>query len=1164
MLPRWCVLFVGLIILACPALGIPFQPTEPNENREKLEERQDVHETGGIFWQNFSLPVVKRGTVGNTSITFSSNSTPIPENPILYVGGKKIWEFGGEFGKYQNFTTPLTVDFSTNSSYQTEILVPHGRVNSAAISVASNVTQLNYDFQFYTGNRKVWERNTSSQIFVDGRTIATSNLDLYGTEAEDLNNDGKMDMIVLDRSGNMLVLENGGDTNFTPHHVPVLDYQDHPAKKAMFRRGSSGYVDIYFQFSDCILAVKNYGNFTFSRAISVASPGDGVSDFIVNETNLFVSKNTGLVYVYNFTGDAVSFSHSFQGAGDSVDAIALSNGELIWGAADGCLYFENGTSISVSSFPLSALAVLQNNRILAGDTNGTLYMITPSLGVSQIIQKPWKKINRIVSSDLNGDGIEDIGFSTMTGSFYVLLGKGTDYEEVFSGAGYWCTFADVDSDGTDAVAASSQKVYLYRNNRNVFIENVNLTGALNECLDSSTPLTDSWGNRFVKLNLTFYGIPPAKLTVSMLSIDYNYTVTLPITDRVTEYVGVTAPNETGFVNVPVCFSSTQEFAVLPVLKLNYVKCPPFLKKLIPDLAFDEDSFPVSGINLLDLSEIFGDERDKVLSYRIVYMEKPEILKAEISGNFMSFYPAENWYGRAMFCVAASDSENQETRSNYFNVTVMEVNDPPTICQIPPVRVNKDADYYLNLTDKINDVDSREFMLSTDSEHVEVLNQNLSLRLRFPDIGNYTVNLSVSDGIAATNTSFDVEVLPYGFPLWKPLPVIYTQKNRNISSSAGVNLLDYVIDVDTPAQNLKFRVVSQTNRDINVSVIGTRVQVNITYNYVGRGNVTLAVNDGVFENYANLMVIVNETNYPPVYLGGLEPAYIVYEDTQLVLDLAKHFFDVEDGAALTYGCTNSAVVINGSIALYMPRHGSANLSVQFFALDSAGQNAFSPLINLTFVEVNDPPVYLGGLNNITLLVNQTMTIELDKYFWDEEASLSFGVSNPSVKIKNNTAEFSFEGPASFMFNFSASDGEYTVYSQNLTLTVLPLNQRPVAKIERISHYKAYTNTEIEFRGSGTDVDGNITAYLWVSSIDGVLSTESNFTKKLSKGQHIIKFRVQDNNETWSEDVEKVIVVEDPPVIVNPVVGYLPTAGISALVLGLVFNISGRILMKRRTL
>ncbi|MEM4160802.1 MAG: hypothetical protein QW531_02340, partial [Thermoplasmata archaeon] len=1008
-----------------------------------------------------------------------------------------------------------------------------------------------------------WERNSSSQIFVDASVIATGNLDLYATEVGDLNNDGKVDVIVLDRSGNMLAIENKGNGNYTTHYVPVLDYQDHPAKKAILRRSGTGLEDVYFQFSDCILAVKNYGNFTFSRAISVASPGSGIKDFILNETNLFLSKENGMIYVYNFTGDSVSLAYSFQGTAGSVEALGITNGRLLWGGSDGRVYFENGSSVCVSTFPLSALAVLPDNRIFVGDTNGSLYLLTPSLEVIKILQKPWKKINRIAFADIDEDGIPDVGFSTVPGGFYVLAGSGSTYKEVYSGIGFWCTFADLDGNGVDVVTASSTNVYLYRNNRNVFVEEVNFTAALNDYLNTTVPITDTWGTRFAKLNLTFYGLPPANLNLSSLSISYNYTVELSVTDRVIEFVASAPANETGFVEVPVCFSSNSEFIITPVFQISYIKCPPFLKKLIPDLVFDEDSFPITGVNLLNLAEIFGDEKDTALMYRMVYMEKPDVLRAEISGNFLSFYPAQNWYGRAMFCVAAIDTDNLETRSNYFNVTVREVNDPPEIAAIPPIKVNQNVDFYLNLTDKILDVDSTNFTLSTDSAYVEPFNQNLTLRLNFPVLGNYTVNLTVSDGIDATCTSFFVEVLPYGFPLWKPLPAIYTQKNRNISAQEGPDLLAYVIDVDTPAQNLKFRIVSQSNENINVSIVGTRLQVNLTYNYVGRSNVLIAVNDGKFENHANLTVIVNETNYPPAYLGGLQSTYTVYEDIQFILDLSKHFFDIEDGVNLTYGCTNSAVQITGSIALYMPRHGSTNLTLQFFALDSAGQSVFSPLINFTYVEVNDQPVYLGGLENYTLLVNQSLQLELEKYFWDEEGGLRFGVSNPLVKIKNSTAEFVSDQPLSFMFNFSATDGEYTVYSQNLTITVLPVNQRPSARIEKISPSRAYTNTEIEFAGNGTDPDGVIVGYLWFSTLDGVLSTEPNFTKKLSKGVHIIKFSVRDNNGSWSEEVERVIVVEDPPVVVNPVVGYLPQVGISMLVLGFALNISGRLLMRRRS-
>lgn len=66
------------------------------------------------------------------------------------------------------------------------------------------------------------------------------------------------------------------------------------------------------------------------------------------------------------------------------------------------------------------------------------------------------------------------------------------------------------------------------------------------------------------------------------------------------------------------------------------------------------------------------------------------------------------------------------------------------------------------------------------------------------------------------------------------------------------------------------------------------------------------------------------------------------------------------------------------------------------------------------------------------------------------------------------------------------------------------------------------TVLNFGGEAadTDFDGDpgIVAYEWVSSLDGLLSTEAGFSvavSDLSSGEHTITFRAQDNEGNWSE-------------------------------------------------
>jgi len=97
-----------------------------------------------------------------------------------------------------------------------------------------------------------------------------------------------------------------------------------------------------------------------------------------------------------------------------------------------------------------------------------------------------------------------------------------------------------------------------------------------------------------------------------------------------------------------------------------------------------------------------------------------------------------------------------------------------------------------------------------------------------------------------------------------------------------------------------------------------------------------------------------------------------------------------------------------------------------------------------------------------------------------------------------------------------------------------NEPPTAYIDLITPTEVSTGETVTFEGHGTDADGTVVAYRWESSIDGDLSTRASFeSSSFSEGEHTIGLKVQDNNGTWSEEVESTLVVSGaaagPPVI-----------------------------------
>ncbi len=103
------------------------------------------------------------------------------------------------------------------------------------------------------------------------------------------------------------------------------------------------------------------------------------------------------------------------------------------------------------------------------------------------------------------------------------------------------------------------------------------------------------------------------------------------------------------------------------------------------------------------------------------------------------------------------------------------------------------------------------------------------------------------------------------------------------------------------------------------------------------------------------------------------------------------------------------------------------------------------------------------------------------------------------------------------------GETTVVNFQLQPEPNP-NQPPQAAVNSITPNPAISGQAVTFAGSGTDSDGTVAGYNWRSSLDGQLSTQASFSKNnLSVGTHTIYFKVQDDDGVWSDETNRVLVI-----------------------------------------
>lgn len=125
--------------------------------------------------------------------------------------------------------------------------------------------------------------------------------------------------------------------------------------------------------------------------------------------------------------------------------------------------------------------------------------------------------------------------------------------------------------------------------------------------------------------------------------------------------------------------------------------------------------------------------------------------------------------------------------------------------------------------------------------------------------------------------------------------------------------------------------------------------------------------------------------------------------------------------------------------------------------------------------------------------------------------------------------------------------------------LRVNYIPVAKLEPQLSNLVHEDGMTWLNGTGNDSDGSIEGFEWSSSIDGVIGIQSNsLVSNLTPGLHTVSFRVQDNDNVWSEYKQYQLLVNSRPYVMNITISTsLPIAGESMDLVGIGKDLDGRI-------
>jgi len=128
--------------------------------------------------------------------------------------------------------------------------------------------------------------------------------------------------------------------------------------------------------------------------------------------------------------------------------------------------------------------------------------------------------------------------------------------------------------------------------------------------------------------------------------------------------------------------------------------------------------------------------------------------------------------------------------------------------------------------------------------------------------------------------------------------------------------------------------------------------------------------------------------------------------------------------------------------------------------------------------------------------------------------------------NSLGTYYFDGNGSVTITAATGDTLSTC-ADAVKFTFVSGNTAPTAAIDSITPSPAAEGESVTLTGHGTDAEGTITAYEWVSSIDGTIGTAASFSSSaLNPGTHAITLKVQDNEGLWSAEATATLIVGEP--------------------------------------
>ena len=495
---------------------------------------------------------------------------------------------------------------------------------------------------------------------------------------------------------------------------------------------------------------------------------------------------------------------------------------------------------------------------------------------------------------------------------------------------------------------------------------------------------------------------------------------------------------------------------------------------------------------------------------------------------LTYTPAPNYHGGDSFTWRVSDGTN-DSAPGPVSITVTPVNDAP-IANAQTTSVAEDGSVAITLTGSDVDGDGLAYAIVSGPTH-GTLTGSGAVRTYTP-AANYhgpdAFSFQVADGtVSSSPATVSITVTPVN-----DAPVANAQ-SKSVAEDGSVAIT--LTGTDAEGDALTYSIVAGPTHG-TLTGSGAARTYTPDANYNGPDAFTFRVNDGTADSpTATVSITVTPVNDAPVAIAQSKN---VAEDGSVAITLTGS--DV-DGDALSFivvvGPAHGTLGGTAPDLTYTPAANYHGPDAFTFRVNDGTANSANATVSITVTPVNDAPTAVAQSKTVAEDGSASITLagtdpDGDPLTYAVAGGPTHGTLGGTAPNLTYTPAANYNGPDAF--TFTVNDGTTTSTAATVSITVIPVNDAPVA----IAQSKTVAEDgSVAITLTGSDVDGDTLSFSVASGpAHGALTgTAPNLTYTPAanyNGPDAFTFTVNDGTATSTAATVSITVtpVNDAPVAI----------------------------------